>query len=471
MKRATPLTEASASGAHVLKWTILGVLGGVMAGLASACFLWSLDLATRTHQLHPALIWGLPVAGVAIGYLYHRVGRDVAGGNDLLLDRIHDPSGVIPFRMAPLILATTLLTQLFGGSAGREGTAVQMGGTLIDLLTKPFRLGPEDRRLLLMAGIAAGFGSVFGAPLAGAVFGMEVFSVGRFRAEALVPCLIASVVGDLVTRSTGIHHAVYGVASPITYHPALVATLVVAAMLFALTAVVYVEALHRVQAVGQGWRHAYLVRPAVGGVAIVALTLLVGNQAYNGLSLDLLARAFTMEGVPLYAFALKLLFTVITLGMGFKGGEVTPLFCIGATLGGALAVVTGQDPALFAGLGMVAVFAAAANTPLACTVLGIELFGAAWGVPLAVVCALAFALSGHRGIYGSQRIARPKASRTQVHPDISLREARAAGVQLHPSTRRFRSWLGRSPKPLPVDISSPKSRTATGSEPIDPREC
>lgn len=387
----------------LLKGSLLGAAVGIMAGAASALFLWSLDLATQTRGTHPWLLFLLPLAGAAIGYLYAHHGREATGGTNLLLERIHDLSGVIPFRMAPLVLVTTVATHLFGGSAGREGTAVQMGGTLADLLVRPLKLSGEDRRLLLMAGIAGGFGSVFGTPLAGAIFGLEVLAIGRVRYDALLPCLVASIVGDVVCRGLGIHHHIYAAASTFTLTPMVAGWMVVAAGFFALASVGFIELTHRIQRLGQTMKGGPYLRPVVGGLVIVALTLAVGNQDFNGLGIPLIERAFAGNVLP-YAFLLKILFTSITLGSGFKGGEVTPLFCIGATLGCTFAQVTHQDPALFAALGFVAVFAGAANTPLACAIMGIELFGSHLAVPLTVACVLTYLLSGHRGIYSSQRV-------------------------------------------------------------------
>ena len=393
----------------LLKWGLLGILVGILAGSASALFLTLLNWATGYREQHEWLLWLLPLAGVGMGLSYHTFGKSVEAGSNLLLEHIHNANDAsfagtpIPFRMFPLILLSTVATHLFGGSAGREGTALQMGGALASALQKPFRLPPRDHALLLMAGIAGGFGSVFGTPLAGTVFGLEVLTVGRIRYHGVIGCCVASVVGDSVCKAWGVQHTHYTVGVT----PALTLQtwgwILLGGVLFGLTGRCFSELTHAVGHFAKTKITLPYLRPFVGGLLIITLTYLVQSRDYLGLSLPLIQRSFTPQSVFIGAFALKILFTSVTLGAGFKGGEVTPLFGIGATLGSALAHLTGQSTAFFAALGFVAVFAGAANTPLACTLMGIELFGSELAVPLAAVCFLSYFVSGNRGIYLTQR--------------------------------------------------------------------
>lgn len=417
-------SEHRALAATLIRWCLLGAWVGTLAGCASALFLVALGWATQFREAHPAMLWGLPIAGIGIVLLYERFGKAAAGGNNLILERIHHPQGTVPFQMAPMILLTTVVTHLFGGSAGREGTAVQMAGSLADACTHLLRLRPSERRLLLMSAISGGFGSVFGTPLAGTVFGLEVLSVGRLRYDALVPCFVASYVGDVVCRAWGVQHHVYTVGLVPALTPGVFLLVAISGLLFGAASFLFAECTDAVQRLARSWVAVSWLRPVLGGSLVVGLTYALGTRDYLGLGIPLIERSFTPEGVFLGAFALKILFTAVTLGTGFKGGEVTPLFCIGATLGSAFARLTGQPTGFFAALGFVAVFAGAANTPLACVLMGIELFGSALGVPLAAACILSYVLSGHRGIYLSQQVDTAKASGLSFPKGSTLREVR-----------------------------------------------
>ncbi len=389
-------------GVHLGRWVLLGAMSGVLAGVASYVFLEGLDRVTEYRVDHPGLLFLLPLAGLVIGLAYHYLGGRSAEGSALVIEEIHTPTDWLPRRMAPLVLAGTWTTHLFGGSAGREGTALQMSGSLTDALARILRLPDEDRRLLLIAALGGGFGAVFGVPLAGAVFALEVQSIGRIRYDALVPALTASLVGDLVVHSLGHDHPLRP-QFDLPLDGWLWARIALAGLAFGLVSALFIELTHAVKRlmVGRvGWPP---LRPAIGGVAVVGLALTFGDD-YLGLSLPLIDQALAGDQVAWYVFALKILFTAVTLGCAFPGGEVTPLFVVGATLGAALAEPLGLPIPLLAAIGFVAVFGGAANTPLACSIMGVELFGAGATVPIAIACVTAYVFSNHRGIYSTQRI-------------------------------------------------------------------
>ncbi len=400
---------------YLLRWIPLAALAGTLAGTASAVLLVSLAWATAFREAHLWIIALLPVAGLLVGCLYLYYGTAVEAGNNLILDEIHaevhadteNPRRTIPFRITPLILIGTFLTHLFGGSAGREGTALQTGASLADQLARPFRLGPADRRLLLMSGLSGGFASVFGTPMAGAVFGLEVLAIGTLSYEALVPCFLAAFIGDLTTHAWGVSHTVYRVsATPeLTLRRLLYAA--VAGAMFGLTGMGFARVTHFLTSVFKRWIAWPPLRPFCGGVLVALGVFASGTTKYIGLGIPTILAAFRSR-LPPFDWLGKLAFTAVTLGAGFKGGEVTPLFFIGAALGNALSSALPLPPSLLAGMGFVAVFAGAANTPLASTLMAMELFGAEAGAYAGIACVFSYLFSGHAGIYRSQRLGQGK---------------------------------------------------------------
>ena len=395
------LSKARAAG-----WLLCLCLGvALLAGSASALFLFSLDWATRTREAHRWLILGLPFAGFAVGWLYLKWGRSVDAGNNLLIDEIHDPRQVVPLRMAPLILGSTVVSHLFGASVGREGTAVQMGGALADQLCHHFKLSAPQRRVVLMTGIAAGFASVFGTPLAGAVFALEVLAgpaLRHMRWAALLPCVVAAVAADHVGLWWGVQHTLYSAGSLPALSTWSLTAMVLAGGLMGLTGRVFALSTHGLSTwVKQRIPYAPL-RPLVGGALIAAIVWWGQADRYIGLGIPVIVEAFSQPLAP-WDFAAKLALTVASLGAGFKGGEVTPLFYIGATLGNALAPLLQMPVGLMAAVGFVAVFAGAANTPLACSVMAMELFGVEVGAFAALACAVSYLFSGRASIYRAQR--------------------------------------------------------------------
>lgn len=421
MRRA--LFHSLRTGFYLLRVCAVVVPMAAMVGCACALFLFLLDEVTRQRWHSPWLLFLLPVVGVVIGWMYHVHGRGSEAGNNLIMDEIHEPGGGVPLRMAPLVLIGTLATHLCGGSAGREGTAVQMGGSIASGVSRLLRpLFNIDTRTLLMAGIAAGFGGVFGTPLAGAIFAIEVLAIGRMNYAAIVPCLVASIVSDFVCTAWGIGHTVYHVASlhdPASPHKLtdwwLMVKVVLAAMAFGAVSVLFAQSTHACKRLFTAIVPLPYLRPMLGGLIVIALVYVVGTRDYLGIGITTpdglgvsITAAFKADGADSFSWFLKLLFTAITLGAGFKGGEVTPLFFIGATLGNTLAWVFNAPVDLFAALGFVAVFAGATNTPLACTIMAVELFGPSHVVYFAVACFIAYLFSGHNSIYPSQRIGTPK---------------------------------------------------------------
>ena len=410
---------------HLIRWTLITTPIAIAIGSVVTLFLWLLNLAIHFRFTHPYILYLLPVAGVAIYFTYKYWGKSADKGNNLIMDEIHNPGGGVPRRMAPLILIATVVTQLFGGSVGREGTAVQIGGSISQMFSKWFKLNADDTRVMLTAGIAAGFGAVFGTPLTGAIFAMEVLTIGRIQYNALLPCLVAAIVGDVTVLTWGVHHETYHIglvpagshilSNYLPLDVLLIAKIIVASIAFGLTSYLFAQSVHGVKnifnrIIPQKW-----LIPALGGLIVIALTLVIGKPDYLGLGVSppysgaiTISSSFKLGGADTWSWLWKTIYTTITLGTGFKGGEVTPLFYIGATLGNTLSVLLNAPVGLFAALGFIAVFAGATNTPLACTIMGVELFGGEYALFFAIACFTAYFFSGNSGIYSSQRIAVPK---------------------------------------------------------------
>lgn len=415
----TPLKYISSVLIYLFKWTLMALPVAAVIGSVVALFLWLLDWVTVYRFQHGWLLYFLPLAGVFIWALYKWGDKSAAAGNDLILDEIYQPGSGVPVRMAPLVLITTVLTHLFGGSAGREGTAVQIGGSLSGLLGKWLKLDKEDTRMILMCGVAAGFGAVFGTPFAGTIFALEIVYIGRLNYKALFPCLIAAMLSDVVCSWWGIHHTQYHIGGEEAYNGflsfmhfdfRLLIPVIVAGTLFGMAGFLFSEFTYTVKYISSRWIKLPWLIPFVGGGLIILLTFLLGND-YLGLGVTnpdpkaiSILTCFQPGGADTWSWLWKLLFTGITLGMGFKGGEVTPLFFIGAALGNTLGTISGVPVDLMAGLGFIAVFASATNTPIACTIMGIELFGGEYVLYYAIACFTAYYLSGNTGIYSGQRV-------------------------------------------------------------------
>ncbi|WP_313513674.1 voltage-gated chloride channel family protein [Sphingobacterium sp.] len=406
---------------YILKWTFICSFIGILIGSASAGFLQSLNWATDFRENNLWLIALLPVGGFLIGLLYFYFGKDAEAGNNLLIDTIHEPKQVISFRMAPFVYIGTIATHFFGGSAGREGTALQMAGSIADQFSKPFKLSASDRKILIISAVAGGFGSVFGTPLAGAIFAIEFFLIGRIRYNALFPAFITAIIADIVTKLWQTPHTHYHINSIPDISLLNIVYAILAGIFFGLCASTFSKVIHKAGSIFKSKISYPPLRPFVGGVIVACVVWTIGTTKYIGLGIPTIVQSFDQQ-LPAYDFVIKMILTIITLSAGFKGGEVTPLFFIGATLGNALSLFIPLPTGLLAGMGFVAVFAGATNTPIACSIMAIELFGVECGVYVAIACVVSYLLSGHNSIYGRQVIGEAKHQRFSNHEGKRLNE-------------------------------------------------
>ena len=383
------------------KWIFICVLIGIFSGSASAFFLVSLEWVTQFRESHNWILWLLPMGGLSIGLIYHYLGKEVVKGNNLLLEEYENPQKSIPLKMAPMVLIGTLITHFFGGSAGREGTAVQMGGAIADQFTGLFKLDASDRKTLIILGISAGFASVFGTPLAGALFALEILYFSTISLKSSILSFLVAYIAYFTVDFWQVKHTHYNipVVPDITINT--LAWVILAGVLFGLTSMLFSRTTHFWGRLFSKMISYAPLRPFVGGIILAVAVFFIGTTKYIGLGIPTIVDAFSTPNAS-YDFLLKILFTGFTLGAGFKGGEVTPLFFIGATLGSALSLFIPLPIAFLAGLGFVAVFSGATHTPIACTIMGMELFGIESGVYIGITCLIAYFSSGSIGIYHSQ---------------------------------------------------------------------
>lgn len=383
-----------------LRWLLFASISGVVVGLVISFFLKSLQWATSTREANPWILFLLPLGGALVSYLYSRYGKDSAKGNNLIIERINEGEGHIPFRMAPLVFFGTFITHLFGGSAGREGTGVQIGASISSKIGSMLKLKGMDYTILIISGVSSGFGVVFGTPIAGTIFGLEVSTVGKMRYEAIIPCFLASYIGNFVAELFKVQHSHYNMGTPIGGVDVFL-KVILCAILFGLTSKLFAELTHSLKKYFSRKIPNTSLKSFVGGIIIIAIVMIIGTRIYLGLSLNLLSDAFNGP-VPKEAFIMKLLLTSLTLAVGFQGGEVTPLFVIGATLGNLLAGIIGLPISFLAGIGMIAVFAGATKTPITSFVMGIELFGSSNIGYIFIACVISYVFAGKSGIYTSQ---------------------------------------------------------------------
>ena len=391
-----------------LKWGVFGLLMGILGGLLGALFHHALHFVTHLRAEHTWLIFLLPMGGLLSVAIYRFFCQEKNLGTNQILDAVLKGEGVSPL-VAPTIFLATAATHLFGGSAGREGAALQLGGATASLLSKIFKLNTQDRKILIMSGMSAVFAGLFGTPLTAALFCMEFGSVGTLFSPALLPCYAAAFTASKVSGLLGVHAETFllETATAVTLGNAW--RFVILAALVSLVGILMCWVFHKAEHLAQHILPNPWVRIAAGGIVVMGLTLLVGDHRYNGAGMDMALGAIA-GNADWFDFPMKLLFTAITLAAGFKGGEIVPTFCIGATFGCVIGSLLGLDAGLCAALGLVGLFCCATNAPIASVVLSLEMFGGANVHLFALVCVVCFVLSGRSSLYSSQIIEFPKAS-------------------------------------------------------------
>ena len=394
------ITHYSLYVTALLKWLAVGALVGGVGGFVGALFHLGVDCATSVRLAHPWILYLLPLGGAVIALLY-RLCRLEGAGTNAVIESVHFGKK-IPTLLVPLIFVSTVITHLCGGSAGREGAALQIGGGIGYRTGRLLHLGEKDLPLATLCGMSGVFSALFGTPLTATVFALEVISVGVLYYAGLVPCITAAMVGYLVSLWMGVPPTRFTVVMPALDGWTLL-LVVVLAILCALVSILFCRGLHVTEHLAERLMKNSYLRAAAGGAVIIALTLLLGTTDYNGAGMDVISRALTGEASG-WAWLLKLLFTAVTIGCGFKGGEVVPSFFVGATFGCAAGTLLGLPPGFAAAIGLVAVFCGAVNCPIASVVLSVELFGADAMLYFAIACAISYVLSGYCGLYSSQTI-------------------------------------------------------------------
>lgn len=385
-----------------LKWIIFAIIVGITVGLCGTAFYFALSLVTVLRTQNSWLIFLLPLGGVGIVAMYRILHNEKDTGTNLVISAIHSDDE-LPFRMAPLIFVSTLITHLFGGSAGREGAALQMGGSIGNALGRLFRFDDKDKHVMIMCGMSAAFSALFGTPMAAAILPMEMVSVGVMYYIALVPCVISSLVAHGIAYSFGVSNEMFIIRSIPKFGIISSIEISVLAILCALVSILFCVLLHKSEDLYKRFFANPYVRAIVGGCIIIVLTLLVGNQDYNGTGINIIAHCINGTVRP-EAFLLKMIFTALTLGAGYKGGEIVPSFFTGAAFGCLFGNLLGFSPTLCTAVGMTSVFCGVTNCPITSLLISFELFGYD-GMPYFLLAtALSYMLSGYFGLYRSQKI-------------------------------------------------------------------
>lgn len=399
-----------------IRWIIFSVTAGIIVGLCGAVFCACMNFATEYRLSHPNVIYFLPLAGVLIAAAYRLLHNENDAGTNLVISAIHSENEV-PLRMAPSIFIGTVITHFFGGSAGREGAALQLGGSIGGSLGRLFRLEEKETHVMIMCGMSAAFAALFGTPMAAAIFSMEVVSVGVMYYAALVPCVISALIGYAISSYFGLTEHLFEFSVFPVFNVKNAILISCLAVSCALISVLFCLTLHGSERLYKKHLKNPYLRAAVGGFLVLLLTLLVGNQDYNGTGMHIIERIVADGTTVPYAFLLKMIFTALTLGAGFKGGEIVPSFFIGASFGCLFGNLMGFSPSFCAAVGMTSVFCGVTNCPITSLLISFELFGYD-GMPFYLLaCAFSYMMSGYFGLYRSQKIMYSKFHTTFINKD------------------------------------------------------
>lgn len=443
------IAEQSVLFVSVLKWVFLATIVGALVGLSTSVFLLALNAATEFTGRFSYYFLTIPAAFCLSVILVRRLAPEAEGhGTEKVIEAVHKRSGKIPVAVVPVKLAATVITLASGGSAGKEGPCAQIGAGLASAFADLFRFAAKDRKKLVICGISAGFASVFGTPIAGAIFGVEVLFVGGLLYDVLLPSFVSGITAYQVSTALGVKYFSHSIPFTPVFHESFFLMVALSGAYFGICSFLFIEMLAATNRLSRAlpWSG---IQKALAGGALVSLAGLIFSTRYLGLGIGTIEQALKGGTISWFAFPLKALLTAVTLNFGGSGGIVTPLFFLGATSGSLFAVITGLDPATFSAIGLVAVLAGAANTPIAASILSIELFGRSIGPYACVACVISFLMTGHRSVYPSQILSVKKSpsldvpigeEMEDVHAKIQIREKSLVSVIVR-SIKLIRRWF------------------------------
>ncbi len=400
-------------------WLLAGVTTGCIVGITGVAFHYSIDILAEVRSDHPWLIYFLPLGGAAIVFVYNASKMEHDKGTNAVILAVRE-DGKLPFRTAPLIFLSTVITHFLGGSSGREGAALQIGGSISAAIGNLFKLGEKEQKIIVMAGMSACFSALFGTPVSAAIFSIEVISVGIMHYSAIVPCVTASIVAFRISTELGVEPTSFKIMFSPDLSSNILAEVVPFAVLCAFVCRFFCFSLQKTKKVFKNSIKNKYMRVLTGSVIIIIMTLVSGSQTFNGAGGDVIASCFS-ERAEFYLFIVKLLFTAVTLGCGFKGGEIIPAFFVGAAFGSFASPFFHIDFSFGAGIGLIALFCGATNCPLSSLLMSIELFGIKSVPYFAVVCGISYLVSGDNGLYSEQKIVYSKTRPEYINKTVKNR--------------------------------------------------